>query len=681
MQLIDWILITVPLLFVFSVGIYTQRYMRSVADFMSGGRLAGRYLLAVARGEMLAGAVVFVSGFEVISQAGFISGWWYKLSAPITVLVVICGFVVYRYRETRVMTLAQFFEVRYSRRFRVFTGGLGFIAGILNFGIIPAVGSRFLVYFLTLPTTLTWGSLTVPTYIPIMAAVMTFNVIVTLSGGLITLMVVDCIEGIISQLAYLVIITCLLFLFSWSQMRTVLVDHPPGHSFVNPFDTGSANDFNLTFVLMGIFATVYGTMAWQNASAYNSAALTPHESRMGGLLGRWREMGKGSVIALLALCGMTFLGNHDFAAQSQHAHALINQIPEAQIREQMSVPIAVTEMLPPGIKGLLCAIMIFGVFGGDSTHLHSWGSIFVQDVILPLRKKPFGPKEHIRALRFSIIGVALFAFTFSALFRQTEYITMWFQVTTGIFVSGAGIAIIGGLYWTRGTTMGAWGGMLTGSILSLGGIVARQIYGNHFWLNGTQISFCASMIAVTLYVVVSLLTCRADFNLERMLHRGPYALATDPPAKTIAAKFKVTWGKLLGFDDNFTLSDKWIAGGVIGYSLFWFFMLLVFTGYNFAVAPISLDTWTGFWHVFGIGVPVFFTVLTGIWFTWGGVRDIRRLMISLKTEKVNPLDDGTVRGHQNLDEFVAARPEVAHRIPHDANRSVETTLIPKGPDK
>jgi hypothetical protein len=44
------------------------------------------------------------------------------------------------------------------------------------------------------------------------------------------------------------------------------------------------------------------------------------------------------------------------------------------------------------------------------------------------------------------------------------------------------------------------------------------------------------------------------------------------------------------------------------------------------------------------------SLVTAVWFTWGGTRDIIRLFKRLKSEAVNELDDGTVVGHQNLDE-------------------------------
>src|SRR4051794_19012483 len=147
MQLIDWILVAVPLAFVLGFAVYTNRYVKSVADFLSGGRCAGRYLLANARGQSDSGLANSMARFEMILISGFVLGFWDKLYYPIILLVGISGFVVYRYRETRAMTLAQFMEMRYSRAFRLYMGMLAFLSGILNYGIFPAISARFFIYF------------------------------------------------------------------------------------------------------------------------------------------------------------------------------------------------------------------------------------------------------------------------------------------------------------------------------------------------------------------------------------------------------------------------------------------------------------------------------------------------------------------------------------------------------
>ncbi len=651
MRTLDWFIASLPLFLVIGVVLLMYRHMKSVADFMSGGRLAGPYLLAVARGELEAGAVVFVALFEVISHSGFTLNWWTWITIPAYIIVAISGFVVYRYRETRAMTLAQFFELRYSKTFRLFTGFLGFAAGIVNFGIIPGIGSRFLVYFLGLPEEVELFSHPVPTYIPLMALLLGITLFLTLSGGLLTVMVTNCLEGIISQVFYLVIIVALLMIFKWSEISEVLGNRPPGQSLLNPFDSMGIKDFNLWYVLMGLFVSIYGTMAWQNSSSYNAAAITPHASVMGSVLGRWRESGKLAVVTLLAVCAITFLQHPDFAAQAAPAHDAVAQISNPKIQQQMEVPVAVSYLLPLGIKGIFCAVLLMGVFGGDATHLHSWGSIFVQDVLVPLRKKPFGPKQHIRVLRLSIFGVAVFAFLFGALFKQTEYIVMWWAVTTAIYVGGAGACILGGLYWKKGTTAGAWMALLAGSGLSVGGIIVRQIYGDAFPLNGIQISFFATLIAIALYIIVSLLTCREDFNLDRMLHRGNYAAIMERVGEaTEHVPGRRVWlGRLIGFDENFSLSDKWIAGSLFAWSLLWFGIFVVGSVWNL-IAPWPTSVWSTYWQIAGIGVPIFISFVTALWFTWGGVRDILGLFRNLRARRINHLDDGTVVGHQNLDE-------------------------------
>lgn len=651
MQLIDWILIALPLLLVLGIGLYTRRYLHSVAGFLSGDRIAGRYLLAVANGEIQTGAVVFVAAFEVLSRAGFTITWWGWLSTPVFLILGTTGWVIYRYRETRAMTLAQFFEIRYSKSFRLFTGGLGFLAGIANFGIIPSVSARFFVIFFGLPQQFEILSVTIPTFVPLMALFLGITLVVALSGGFLTVMLTNCVEGIISQLLYLVIIVFLISKFHWVEINDVLAARPPGESLLNPFDSFAAKDFNIWYVLMGIFGSIYGTMAWQYNSAYNAAGRNAHESRMAGILGGWRAMGKGAVVTLLGICALTYLSHPDFATQAAKVGEELSKIADPNTREQMRVPIALSQLLEPGVKGALCVILLMGVFGGDATHLHSWGGIFVQDVLVPLRKKPFSPKQHILILRLSVVGVALFAFLFGTFLKQTEYIVMWWAVTGAIFVSGAGSAIIGGLYWKKGTTAAAWASMFTGATLCIAGIIVRTVYGNAFPLNGIQISFAVSLLAAVTYVVVSLLTCRQDFNLKKMLHRGEYAKLVEPAVqlpKPVPAK-RGRFARLIGIDEDFSRSDKWIATGLNSWGFFWAAIFLVGTAWNL-ISPWPLWAWSNFWHVAAVGLPVIMAFITGIWFTWGGVRDIRDLFRNLKKAKTNVLDNGMVVDHHNLDE-------------------------------
>jgi SSS family solute:Na+ symporter len=361
---------------------------------------------------------------------------------------------------------------------------------------------------------------------------------------------------------------------------------------------------------------------------------------MGIVLGRWRDIGRLVTVTLLAVCAATFLGHPDFAAAAAPANTALAAIGDPQMQTQMLAPVALSHMLPVGIKGLLCAILLMGIFGGDSNHLHSWGGIFMQDVVIPLRRRPLAPAQHIRWLRWSMVGVAVFAFGFGALFRQTEYIIMWWQVTTAVFVGGAGSAIIGGLYWKKGTTTGAWVATILGSVLSVGGILARQAWGEAFPLNGLQIAFFASVIAVGTYVVVSLLTCREDFNLERMLHRGRYAHADDAVPSAQAEK-PSRWARLIGFDRNFTRGDKWAAGGIFAWSVLFAGIVLAGSLWNF-ISPWSEAMWSTYWRITAIGAPIVVAVVTGIWFTWGATRDLRDLFARLRQARANPLDNGAV---------------------------------------
>jgi len=640
---IDWTLLALPLLLIAGIVRYSHRYTHSVADFISGGRCAERYLLAVATNT---GAIVFVALFELISKSGFVLNWW-NYSTPLIMLVVgIYGFVVYRMRETRALTLAQFFELRYSKSFRVFAGILGAISGLACDGIIAAVEARFFVYFFGLPETCHLGSFAVDTYVPLMGLFLFIAGCMSLFGGFVAIMLIDCIEGIFAQIFFVLLIYTLLTMFSWTQITTVLGNHPAGESMFNPFDAGKVQDFNIWFVVMTILLNVYVTGGWRNSNGNATAPLNAHEGRMGGLLGKWRDISKGEVTLLLGICGLTFLGHHDFAAQAAAAKDQISHISQAQIQKQMTVPISIAHFLPNGIKDAFCMILLLEMVCGTGNRSQSWASILIQDVIVPLRKKPLPTNSHLFLLKLSVAGVLVFFFLFGAFFRQTQYVIMWFNIAGAIFMGGAGSVIIGGLYWNKGTAAGAWCALIVGSVLAVSGILARQI-NPEFPLNGLHVSFIAALVSIATYIVVSLFTCQKDFDMDRMLHRGKYAAVkklTGEETKQYAASNLLL--RAIGIDKDFSFGDKCIAVGLFAWMLAWFSVFVVGTIWNL-LAPWSTATWMTYWHVTAIGIPIAITLVTTVWFTWGGTRDIIRLFRRLKREKVNALDDGTVIGHSN----------------------------------
>jgi SSS family solute:Na+ symporter len=88
---------------------------------------------------------------------------------------------------------------------------------------------------------------------------------------------------------------------------------PPGESMLNPFDTAQATDFNIWYVLIGIFGMVYGTLGWQGGQGFRSSAASPHEAKMGAILGGWRGVASTVTLTLLGICAFTYMTHPHFA--------------------------------------------------------------------------------------------------------------------------------------------------------------------------------------------------------------------------------------------------------------------------------------------------------------------------------------------------------------------------------
>ncbi len=52
-------------------------------------------------------------------------------------------------------------------------------------------------------------------------------------------------------------------------------------------------------------------------------------------------------------------------------------------------------------------------------------------------------------------------------------------------------------------------------------------YGKNFFLNGQEVYFYAMLVAASLYVLFSRYGKRTHFDLDKMLHRGVYRVASE----------------------------------------------------------------------------------------------------------------------------------------------------------
>ena len=649
MHLIDWSVVFFLLVVMTIAAHRTKKYTRSVADFLAANRCAGRYLTGVSDAMAGVGAISVVAMFEGYYMAGFTFIWWALIREMVIIVISLSGWIQYRFRQTRALTMAQFLEMRYSRRFRVYAGIVAFVSGTLNFGIFPAVGARFFMYFCGLssrPIEL-FGLVPIDlTYASIMVILLGISLYFTFAGGQIAVIVTDFIQSTCFNTILVIIVAFIFIKIPWAQVLETLSQKPPGESMLQPLDTEKIGIFNKWYYIILGFGTFWTWLGWQGSQGYFTCARNAHEARMGRAISAWRQHTQWPLVLILAISAYVIMHNPNWSALSANATGMLETIGTDHgetIRKQVTTSVALSRFLPVGLFGGFCAVMLAAFISTHDTYLHSWGSIFIQDVILPFRKKHLSPKAHMNLLRWSIFGVAVFIFLFSLLFAQYDAILMFFVLTGTLWLGGAGTVIVFGLYWKRGTTTAAYAALTVGIVIFLFGIILQKSWpvyhnGQPFPLTSTWIYFIALMLSISLYVIISLCGKKSEFNLDKMLHHGKYAIAEDA---TAVAKAPVRgWQAIFGINKDFTFTDKIVYCAIAGWTIIWVVTFAVVTLYDLKFG-ISTDSWAKFWH-FYVWMGLILAAGTTIWVTFGGLIDLKKMFHRLRTMARDEADDGTV---------------------------------------
>jgi SSS family solute:Na+ symporter len=358
---------------------------------------------------------------------------------------------------------------------------------------------------------------------------------------------------------------------------------------------------------------------------------------MAWVLYAWRIIPQTLVLLVMAVVAYAVLHHPDLAGPAGRANAVIQGAGAPMVQSQVRVPVVLTQLLPPGLMGAFTWVMLATALTCKSAYMHSWGSILVQDVVIPLRGRPLAPARHLWALRGSILFVAAFTFAFSILFQQSQAIFLFFAITGAIFAGGSGAVIIGGLYWKRGTTAAAYTAMILGALIAVGGIILLQL-DPRFPVNGQWFWGIAMVAATVGYIVVSLLGGRREADLERLLHRGAHVLPQDQVAATDLPP--VGW-RALGLDREVSPRDRLIVLATYLWILAWVVVFIVGTVVNLT-HTVSEQTWAGFWHSFLV-IQLVAGTLVLFWFGTLGLRDLGRMLRALRGQARDVTDDGFVR--------------------------------------
>ena len=227
-------------------------------------------------------------------------------------------------------------------------------------------------------------------------------------------------------------------------------------------------------------------------------------------------------------------------------------------------------------------------------------------------------------------------------------------------VEEAGASIVGGLYWKKGTAAGAWSAAATGVLLAIFGWYVTYFWDNcqyfalahfpntwhslvDFWpelggakfpINAQILWFYTMVFSILSYIIASLVSgWNKSFNMDRLLHRGKYAVEGDTPIMKRGLA-------VLKMGPHFSLGDKIIFVGSTGYAL-----LLsggVFLGTIYMLnTEIPDSSWLLFWKIFSWAL-LFVSAIVAVWLGVGGIRELKVMFQLLRTVKRDASDDGSV---------------------------------------
>ncbi len=447
---IDWVIVICYPMISVVIGLIVRKYIVNMHDFVCAGHSLGLCLgIATMTGTELGLITVMYS-----AQKGFVGGFaafHIALAAGVVTFIVgATGFLVYRLRAMKVMTIPEFYDRRFGRKTRILGGIMMAFGGILNMGLFLKVGSMFLVGI----TGLSAQSWALPA---VMIFLLSLVLIYTCLGGMISVVIADYLQFVVLSFGLLLTTFLAIRSLGWTHIFST-IQAEMGREGFDP--TVAGGEFGIEYIVWMGFLGLVSCGIWPTAVARALAAESPQTVKKQYMWVSVSFLIRFLIPYFLGLCAFVFIMTRDPQLQGLF-------FPTAEGVEPFdnlyAMPIFLGRILPVGIIGIISAGMIAAFMSTHDSYLLCWSSVLTQDVIAPLLGDRLSAKARILLTRVLIVVIGLYVLYWGLLYKGEDDIWDYMAVTGAIYFTGAFALLLGGLYWKRASSTGAFLALLAGS--------------------------------------------------------------------------------------------------------------------------------------------------------------------------------------------------------------------------
>ena len=447
---LDWIIVIVYLILSVAIGMIGRRYVGSVAHYLVAGRELGVFVGIATLAATEIGTITFMYNAELGYRYGFAPFIVALISGLVMVIIGRTGFVITRFRSMKLMTVPEFFERKYSLGLRLFTGVLVALGGILNMGVFLKIEGEFLTVI---------SGINAKYLVTVMTVILLLEMLYTVVGGMVSIVITDFIQYVLLSTATILVSIFAVYHAGWHSILTK-VAATMGDAGFSPIANPK---FGLTFIIWQILLWFSIHTCWQTTAMRMFSTKDPETSKKVMTWTGFIYLGRGMLPMLWGIAALATLGtgnSHDGVPMPVLNGHVLQPID--------AMPAMLGSILGPGIKGLVVAGMLAATMSVNSSYLLGWSSVISQDVIMPARqvlgKVPLSSRSQILVNRLANLFVGLFLMFWGLYYTPPGAVYLYLNVTGTIFLAGAFVCVIGGLYWKRANVTGGYLAMLMGAL-------------------------------------------------------------------------------------------------------------------------------------------------------------------------------------------------------------------------